>query len=981
LIQEKIEWGHWVPAKTQDAPARILNAVLAVPKPNGDVRLVSNMIPLNAVTVPDVVPPFDNERALRYASQASCAFSVDGLSMFDQLRLRESDVPFFCVAYGHKVYNLTRVPQGGVNSPAAATRFTDWLLDDLIYRPMEQGGGFICQMDDWVGLANTEADLAALVEELASRCKKVNYHLALPKLKPLTTAISINGHWVDLIGRTCVYRPRDLEGFLSQSFPSTGAGLLSFTAFTNLYQAYIPDYVKLRQPLLDLMETAVGAHPVTKRSLAKLKHVPLAAYVTNEHRRAFHTLLEMIRRQPVRHLPDPSLAVLVFSDASVGTASWIVAQHSKWRADGDHPDSPPESESLQVLQAGSTRTPTSQHINETEALALMRGVICAGEFLAPQNKVWAFTDSRAASFLMDVHRDASVVGTGRGQIARLALAVADVPHTIVPIKGEENPLADYLSRIPTGLGMLSTAASAWKWSNGGKEPVSDQTNNALDLQGDLDSVWGSGEELSSSFWERLRRAQPEQVPHPKAEWKDEFWVVDGKCFVPEPVRAEVLVLGHDHHPGGHRGISATTTAVKAKFFWPEMDKDIAKFCKSCLSCLQTKDGIIPRPMGAITHGTRPGQVLHADFVSMTPSKRGAVAVCAIVDDVSRQCQLFPAHTMGAQAAVQALLLWVARYGLFGILQTDNGGHFISQMTKGLTKVLGHEALFTTARGPHKEASVENLAGQFRKAMVALQTFHGVDPTDWDLLLPHVELYLNHAPSPSRDGLTPVELMTGAKPIDPFGVLQINPFDGLILGRRPGDSVTKPLADLRNSIEQLRERAAAAADLARTKERARKSKRTNPLEVGVGDFVMYSLKVGLNHFRWQGPARVVAYKNPLILVLETLEEPPKRLEVHAQRIQPFSNAMAGKDVSDSDRRALAAFFKQARSDVARFDGIRRSDRGVVELRVIWDGIEDDDPTWEPIHALYNDVPNLVVEYLTSLPAAQVSRFPEITKWVA
>ena len=56
-------------------------------------------------------------------------------------------------------------------------------------------------------------------------------------------------------------------------------------------------------------------------------------------------------------------------------------------------------------------------------------------------------------------------------------------------------------------------------------------------------------------------------------------------FLPLPCRKSVFQLLHNI---SHPGVRGTLRLIKARYFWPNMDRDIRGWTKECTSCQQKK---------------------------------------------------------------------------------------------------------------------------------------------------------------------------------------------------------------------------------------------------------------------------------------------------------------------------------------------------------------------------------------------------------
>lgn len=75
--------------------------------------------------------------------------------------------------------------------------------------------------------------------------------------------------------------------------------------------------------------------------------------------------------------------------------------------------------------------------------------------------------------------------------------------------------------------------------------------------------------------------------------KDHFVIEDDRhvqgaegerLVVPEPMRLNVLQLGHSVPCAGHLGQQKTLARIASRFYWPRLYMDVMDFCRSCPEC-------------------------------------------------------------------------------------------------------------------------------------------------------------------------------------------------------------------------------------------------------------------------------------------------------------------------------------------------------------------------------------------------------------
>ena len=99
-------------------------------------------------------------------------------------------------------------------------------------------------------------------------------------------------------------------------------------------------------------------------------------------------------------------------------------------------------------------------------------------------------------------------------------------------------------------------------------------------------------------------------------------------MIPEILRDQVIHLAHE----GHQGIVRTKQRLRTKVWWPRMDFDVEKVCKSCHGCQLVAQPSPPEPMKRTKLPTQPWQHTAADLLGPMP---GGEYIFAVVDYYSR----------------------------------------------------------------------------------------------------------------------------------------------------------------------------------------------------------------------------------------------------------------------------------------------------------------------------------------------------------
>jgi hypothetical protein len=77
----------------------------------------------------------------------------------------------------------------------------------------------------------------------------------------------------------------------------------------------------------------------------------------------------------------------------------------------------------------------------------------------------------------------------------------------------------------------------------------------------------------------------------------------------------MYMLTAAHYHNGHRGFFATKALLTQRFWWPEMEKDISWYVKTCHVCQERQ---LKAP-SQITHTLLLFEILHVDIMHITPA--------------------------------------------------------------------------------------------------------------------------------------------------------------------------------------------------------------------------------------------------------------------------------------------------------------------------------------------------------------------------
>ena len=262
------------------------------------------------------------------------------------------------------------------------------------------------------------------------------------------------------------------------------------------------------------------------------------------------------------------------------------------------------------------------------------------------------------------------------------------------------------------------------------------------------------------IYEYLSKDKPRPVQGRLRVALDYYFVKDGLLFRKDPMRngdhrlcvpqiefRDTLVEQVHCSDVSHLGRDRTIDYVSSRFYWPNLQKDVSEFVKSCERCLKSKpqfgkkEGVLmPIPVAS-----KPFVELTMDFFSGLPESGGFDRVWVIVDRFTKMVRLLPCTTtMIAEMAADIFIDNVyCHWGLPDSIISDNDTLFSSRFWKQLFDRLKVKLKFTTVGHPQSDGLSERMIGTVRSM---LRTMIDSDATPWHRILPLIEFSLNNTKS-------------------------------------------------------------------------------------------------------------------------------------------------------------------------------------------------------------------------------------------
>ena len=908
-------------------------------------RLVVDLRAVNAATTPLPTPILRLSEMTSELAGSQYFGSLDLVSAFWQLQMDKECQEFFTVNVAGQLYTPKRVMMGALNSTAHLHRALSTAFVDL--------EGVRWYVDDVLCHGETFAVYVRHLEDLLERCERYSIILSPSK----STLIDKEVTWCGMhINREGVLRQVRRDGILHATRLRTAADLSAYIGLVSYLRSQIPRLAEMLLPLHQVLRAATQR--VGSAEAAKLVRVPLVEVGWDDGLDAVVARINAAANAQLRCAhPDPLQQQYLFCDASNEAAAAILLQ------------APKEDYSLPVLGRRYTLLgcssfafkPTQAHWSNTsrEASSLYQGLLSFAHLLDNARTTVVYTDHRNLLALTDPKAIADPGQAAHQQmLSRWATHIRSFHLELNHLSGQENIWADMLSRT---YGPAPTVLSI------GIPNGDDKNDEALGqarliFSGNVSTTSAPGFRGFNGTDLRTMAAlmdPAERDPHVvlDAQGLPRWKTPGGKLWLPPAARPIALALAHNC--AGHQGARPTRSLLGRAFYWPGLAEDVQAFVGlgRCVYCsLAYPNHGINREFGRPVRAMARNELLHVDYLQLD-----ALYVLVVRDDFSAYTRLAPTDSASAPFAVATLIQWVADFGLFKGIRSDQGSHFTAEVLGELETRLHLSHYLSPVYAPWSNGYVERVNREVLRMIRILGAEQRQGPRDVPQLLPLVQLYLNHRTSPNLANLSAAQLFTGASTFNP--VLVIDDLGLKLVDDHPSrQQLSEAHEALLTAIKErsLPAQEAREADREAARQRQASRARKDIFRVGQTVVVLHATSVPKTDLQWY-LGTVTQVVSPHVLRVRPLADGDNGqpdAEVHVRRAVPL-----GPGVRPSTELFDLAAFAHATYEVESLVDFRFK-AGVPYVQVAWRGFGPADNTWEPLGRLHRDVPGLTRAFLRS-----------------
>ena len=308
-----------------------------------------------------------------------------------------------------------------------------------------------------------------------------------------------------------------------------------------------------------------------------------------------------------------------------------------------------------------------------------------------------------------------------------------------------------------------------------------------------------------------------------------------QLVLPLALRRRVVKELHDAATAGHLAFIRTYTKVSDHYYWPDMRKDIKKYCETCEVCIANSKLNIKSPLHPIEQATRPFQIIGIDFLGpIKPcSSSGNSHIMVMTDYFSKWAEAvaLPNQT----AAVTADCLYstiIQRHGPPEVIITDQGRNFVSKLFNELCVKFNIKHRTTTAYHPANNGETE----RFNRTLISMlrKVLQDGNHANWDKMLGDV-MFAYRSSVHSTTLETPYYILHGRDPNFSINNLLLSTENHSVSA---SDHIGNLLERLRFCFHKVREE----NEYARKRQKEQYDKKAQVRNFDIGDNVLLDVRV-------------------------------------------------------------------------------------------------------------------------------------------
>lgn len=634
-------------------------------------RLCVDYRKLNEITIDDKYPIPNIDSILDKLGRAQYFTSLDLAKGYHQIKVHPHDIAKTAFVTPNGLYEYVRMPFGLKNAPATFQRLMNEILREFINK--------ICvvYLDDILIFSTSLTEHIQSVKLIFNKLSEHNLKIQFDKCSFMKKNTEFLGHV--LTDQGMKPNPNKILCIKEYPIPKTEKQLKGFLGATGYYRKFVKDYAKIANPMI--------------KYLKKDKKININ---DPEYIQAFETLKLNIIKHPILKFPDFNKAFTLFTDASNYAIGAVLTQ---------------EGQPVCYASRSLNDHEKNYSVTDKEFLAIVWAVTYFRPYLWG-NRFKIVTDHLPIKYLNKKYTGKEF--SQRNQ--RWLLKLQEYQFDIEYLKGKENQVADFLSRIPD---------DSNKNDEADKHSINALTDNATvhsEEEQQLDHIpiietivnkYKTQLILTNDSDKEMETLHNRKIIFVKMTRDREYWIDLLKRhirpgligiytelsyhefnkiqqllielfshdkqikFVKATLRAQEIKTLEEAHKqislyhtqeSLHSGIVETYHSLKNKIYYPHIVKEITKIINNCRTCVETKYERKPIKLKyeISETPTQPNQILHMDIYFFT--KRPFLT---IIDKLTKKAYAYYLPNRNWTKKIDTLEEHFSKFGKPTKIITDN----------------------------------------------------------------------------------------------------------------------------------------------------------------------------------------------------------------------------------------------------------------------------------------------------------------------
>ena len=691
-----------------EGPTPWVSPVVVVPKQNDEIRLCVDMRRANEAIIRERYPIPTVDEVLQNLNQSTVFSKLDLKWGYHQLELHPDSRSITTFTTHCGLYRYKRLMFGISSAPE--------VYQHVIQQALQDCEGVANISDDIIVHGRNTEEHDKRLQRVLERLKEKNLTLNAGKCRFHMTQMVFMG--LVLTNNGIGPAEDKVKAIVDAREPQSASEVRSFLGLANYNARFIPDFATVAEPLRRLTKKGVRFE------------------FGDEQRKAFNELKMRLSSAETLGYFDKDAKTLIIADASPVGLGAILIQEQQGRK-------------RVISYASKSLSDVERRYSQTEKEALA--------------VVWACERFHVYLYgiefeLYTDHKPLETIYSSRSKpcarIERWILRLQPYKFKVKYLPGEQN-IADPLSRLLQENKQVESSSA---------HKVSDEFVRFVAVTATPRAMTTREiEEASSEDREFVELHQCIKNGNWKGDQHKQYIPVcselcvigklilrDTRIVIPTKLRPQVLSLAHEGHPG----IVSMKQRLRSKVWWPGIDREAERFCKTCHGCQLVSSPSNPEPIKSTPLPSGPWQDLAIDLLGPLPS---GDSVLVVVDYFSRYYEVEIMRSTTSEKIIECLEKIFTTHGLPLSLRSDNGPQFSSDTFEQYLKDQGIEHRKTTPLWPQANGEVERQNKSLLKRMRIAQA----EGKEWKKELRKYLVAYRSTPH-TTTGVSPAELLFGRK---------------------------------------------------------------------------------------------------------------------------------------------------------------------------------------------------------------------------